>query len=439
MNGSRVFPLASARAPRFALPLALAFCVALAACGGGGGGSGGGGSSDSATAPPSTSAGNAPPSSAPGNPTSSFGPKSTTSNVVTVRVDASPTFTRNLLTTSVTVCVPGTSTCATIDNIQVDTGSQGLRVLASALPAGFALPAVMAGSGTAPAGECAVFGTGYTWGAVRRADVKLAAEVASSLPIQVIADPSVPADAPSACINSSSGFAMSDTSSLRVNGILGVGLFNADCGSGCVTKPLSPWYYACDSGTCTASTQPLEQQVRNPVAAFATDNNGVIIELPALSDSGAASVTGTLTFGIGTQDDNALGAATILRADTRTGYVTTLTSDGTVYAQSYLDSGSNGLFFWSRTLARCGLWFCPASPQSLSATIKGTDGVSASTSFSVANAQTLFNTGNWAFNNIAGYSGNMFGWGLPFFFGRRVFTAIEAQATPAGAGPYYAI
>ena len=34
---------------------------------------------------------------------------------------------------SVTVCVPGTSTCQTIPNIAVDTGSMGLRVLKSAL------------------------------------------------------------------------------------------------------------------------------------------------------------------------------------------------------------------------------------------------------------------------------------------------------------------
>ena len=57
---------------------------------------------------------------------------------------------------------------------------------------------VTAGSGTNPAGECLVFGSGYTWGAVRSADVKLAGEVASSLPVQIIADPSVPATPPTA-------------------------------------------------------------------------------------------------------------------------------------------------------------------------------------------------------------------------------------------------
>jgi hypothetical protein len=32
----------------------------------------------------------------------------------------------------------------------------------------------------------------------------------------------------------------------------------------------------------------------------------------------------------------------------------------------------------------------------------------------------------------------VFDWGLPFFFGRKVFTAIDSRATPAGIGPYYA-
>jgi len=28
--------------------------------------------------------------------------------------------------------------------------------------------------------------------------------------------------------------------------------------------------------------------------------------------------------------------------------------------------------------------------------------------------------------------------GMPYFFGRNVFTAIENQPTPAGNGPYFA-
>lgn len=449
--------LPSARASRVMLWSALAVCALLAACGGGGGSSSdsaGNGNSGAGSSPASAAA----PASAASAPTGSTGnsgptppisvPQSTTANVVPVSVSSSATFTRNMLMASVTVCVPGTNNCTTVNNVQVDTGSQGLRLLASALPAGFALPAVAAGtagSGSAtasPAGECAVFGTGYTWGAVRLADVQLAGETAASLPIQVIADPAVPA-APSSC--SGSGLAMNTATALRSNGILGVGLFNADCGANCVNRALSPWYYACTSGTggtsatCTATTQPLAQQVANPVAAFATDNNGVVIELPAIGDSGSAAVNGTLTFGIGTQANNVLGGATVLRANTSSGFVTTTTSDGTVYSQSYLDSGSNGFFFWSPTLTRCGAWYCPGSPQALSATIQGTDGMTTPAAFSVANEQTLVATGNWAFDNLAGYNGTMFGWGLSFFYGRRIFTAIEAQVTPAGPGPFFAL
>lgn len=427
---------ARTRGAALACAFGLVLSAALAACGGGGG------AGTAASASPATAASAANPSAAAqpaSTPASTTGgttvPQSTTPNVHVVQVAATPTSTRNMLTTSVTVCVPGTATCATIGNVQVDTGSQGLRLLASALPAGLNLPAVTAGSGADIAGECAGFGTGYTWGAVRRADVRLAGEVAPALAIQVIADPAVPTT-PSAC--QSRGLAMMTLTTLRANGILGVGPFNADCGASCVNQASGAWYYTCPSGNCTASAQPLAQQVRNPVAAFATDNNGVVLDLPAVADSGASSVTGSLIFGIGSQPNNTLGGAKVLRANTATGFVSTTTSDGSVYAQSYLDSGSNGLFFANPTLTRCGVWYCPSSPQSLSATIKGVDGATAPAALSIASALSLFSSGNWAFANLAGYNSRAFGWGLPFFFGKRVFTAIEAQATPAGAGPYFA-
>jgi hypothetical protein len=402
----------------------------LAACGGGSGGNAN--TSASSAAASASGAASTPLADAPASNAAAI-PQSSTPNVQPIAVTAAPGLTRNMLTTSVTVCEPGTSNCATIDNIQVDTGSQGLRILASALPASLQLAALPSGGGTA--GECAVFGGGYTWGAVRSADVRMAGQLAASLPIQLIADPTVPT-VPSDCAGS--GLAMQTNARLRSNGILGVGLFAADCGSACANAALPRWYYSCAAGgACQASAQPLAQQVTNPVSEFALDNNGVVIDLPAIADTGAPSVAGSLIFGIGTQADNVLGSATVLRANSQSGYVTTV-SGGRTYSQSYLDSGSNALFIANAGLPECGLWYCPAATLSATASIAGTDGATSTVAYSIGNSTTLFNSANNAFDNLAGITSNSFGWGLPFFFGRRIYTAIESRLTSSGTGPYYA-
>ncbi|MDT8836092.1 DUF3443 domain-containing protein [Paraburkholderia fungorum] len=419
----------------------LLLSAALAGCGGGGGSS----STDSsqagtaspasspAAAPSGASSGASAPSAAPNAGTGTNVPQSNTPNVQPIAVTTAPGLTRNMLTTSVTVCQPGTSNCATIDNIQVDTGSQGLRILVSALPASLPLAAVSSGGGLS--GECAVFGGGYAWGSVRSADVRMAGQLAASIPIQLIADPALPT-VPSGCAGS--GPSMLSVASLRANGILGVGLFAADCGSGCVNTALPRWYYSCDSsGACVATTQALAQQVTNPVSQFPLDNNGVVIDLPAIADAGAANVSGSMIFGIGTQANNTLGGASVLKANPQTGYVAT-SSAGQTYALSYIDSGSNALFLRNTQLPQCGYWYCPGSTQTASASIVGTDGASHTVSFAIGNSRALFASANNAFNNLAGIASNSFGWGLPFFFGRRVYTAIASRATSAGPGPYYA-
>ncbi|WP_153099771.1 DUF3443 domain-containing protein [Paraburkholderia hayleyella] len=418
--------------------LLLFVCATLAACGGGGGGGDGGSGNN---VPPVTQQPN-PPTPPSSNLTSNEDPATTSPlpvtqsnipNVQPISVTTMPGLVRNMLTTSVTLCVPGTSECATIDNIQVDTGSQGLRILNSALPASLqALPSIASGSGTS--GQCAVFGSGYTWGAVRSADIRLAGHIAPGASIQIIADPTVPT-VPTDCANA--GLSMQTASNLRANGILGVGLFTADCGINCTVSPMPRWYYSCNAaGNCTPSTQPLAQQVTNPVSLFSADNNGVVIDLPAITDGGTPSVSGSMIFGIGTQANNGLGNAKVFKANQQSGYIRTA-MDGNVY-NSFLDSGSNGLFFPNPALPRCGLWYCPPDTSDLSATISGSDGTNSSLTFSVSNAQTLFSTSNYAFSDLAGPSANSVNWGLPFFYGRRIFTAIETASTPAGAGPYFA-
>ena len=99
------------------------------------------------------------------------------------------------------VCAPGSTTnCQTIDHIQVDTGSYGLRILAPVLTV--SLPVVTLSSGSSLV-ECTQFLDGYSWGPVSLADVKIAGETAGSVPIQVIGDSRF-TTVPAACSNTGS-------------------------------------------------------------------------------------------------------------------------------------------------------------------------------------------------------------------------------------------
>ena len=342
--------------------------------------------------------------------------------------------------TSVIVCVPSTSNCQTISGILVDTGSYGLRLLSSAGGGALtlSLPQQTAAGGN-PVGECAPFVDGFTWGPVQAADIKMAGEVASNVPVQII-DPTFSA-VPSTC--TSFGVTETDTlQTLGTNGILGVGPFAQDCGGSCdQTGSANPGlYYQCASTSCSVIAEPLAQQVQNPVALFATDNNGVIIELPSLS-SPAASLNGSMVFGIGTESNNALGSAAVFPVDNNGEFSTTF--KGQPYP-AFVDSGSNAFFYLDEALTGLTVcsgatgFYCPASTASLSAT---TDSGSATSnvSFTIANADTLFgNQTAFVFNSLGGPNPGTFDWGLPFFFGRNVFNAIDGKSTPAGSGPYWA-
>jgi len=405
------------------LAIALFACFALIQ--GCGGGSGGGAASAPAAATPS---GNVIAAAA--------------ANVHPISVDAGLGGNVNLAFASVTLCAPGSSSnCQTIDNIVIDTGSAGLRILSSALSASLALTQQTDATGK-PVVECAHFVDGYTWGPVKLVDLKLAGEQANSLPMQVVGDPSFP-NVPVRC--AATGPSKNSAATMRANGILGVSGFRQDCGSGCTQTNNLGIYYTCASSVCQQTPVPLAQQVQNPVSLFAVDNNGVIIQLPAVPAAGAARVSGSLVFGIGTQANNGLGAATVVGVDPSSGNFTTLYG-GNSYSASFIDSGSNGLFFQdsipvcASTTAAPG-FYCPASTVNGSAVIQGTNGASAAVNFSIANAVTLLsgNPGFAAFVNLgAPFNANSFDWGLPFFYGRSVYTAIEGASTPGGTGPYVA-
>jgi Protein of unknown function (DUF3443) len=420
--------LVTARTPAAAVTRTLragmcaALCLSVLSCGGGGGG----GSSLS-----------------PGNPAP------TGSNVVSVVVDSGPANnTVNTLYTTVTVCVPGSTTnCQTIDHIQVDTQSVGLRVMASVLT--LALPGQAATGGNSLA-ECAVFADGFSWGPIALADVQISGESASSVPIQVLGDSAFTA-VPSDC--SGQGTEEDTVMAFGANGILGIGFFAQDCGPACASVAEPTSYYSCTTTLCQATTVPLNDQVQSPVSLFAADNNGTIIQLPSVASQGALTLTGSLIFGIDTQSNNASGSETVLTVAGSAGAGQILPGNLTVVyggqslIQSFIDSGSNGLYFDDSNIAQCtesGLagFYCPASALSLTAMLQGINAVSASVDFGVDSAETL-GTNNPTFVVLPTLAGtnpltDSFDFGLAFYYGRRVATAMESQTTSVGMGPYVA-
>ena len=398
----------------------LSVSVLLAACGGGGGDSG----SSSVSSSSSGSGSNSTPV------------VSTASNTVPITVGPGAQNFVNIPNVSVTVCAPGTNTCQTINNIQLDTGSYGLRLASDAATQILGSLPVAQSTSNGQLAECTQFADGFTWGTVRTADVKIGGETASGIPIQVVGDlpdSTVPLNG---CINGSNE---STSRQLGANGILGVGVAATDCGVDCTNAATSN-YYSCPNGTnCSAIAVPLAQQVVNPVTKFSVDNNGVIVQLPAVATS-AASATGTLVFGIGTQSNNALTGVTSYRTTDFGNLIGTYKGSSVT---TIVDSGSNGLFFTDSSLPTCTSTFtdfyCPASAQALSATVTGVNGVTTGTvNFTVLNAQTLAASGtNYALNGLAGSIGSfptLFDFGLPFFFGRNVYFGINSN----GNSPFIA-
>lgn len=360
----------------------------------------------------------------------SGGGTGTTTNVLSVSVGTqSACADVNVPCASVTVCVPNTSDCETIDGIDVDTGSFGLRIFSNVL----ALPLPNVGT---DAGECAFFGSMTTWGGVVYADVKIAGEPTVTVPIQVI-DPSY---AGQTTTSNPCKVPVASYPSAGFNGLLGVGLGQYDCGSPCMTSTTPGQYFSCLLNTCTGTTESLSTQVANPVFLFPTDNNGAVFSWPSPPAQGTAALSGTLTFGIGTEADNEPSGVTVYETDANLDFTTVF--QGHTYSQSFIDSGSNAYFFPNvQSIATCpsggSTWYCPTSPLLETATNEGTNGSSGSVSFTIGDAGT-FSVSNAVLPELGAPLAGAFDWGLPFFYGRTIYLGYENLQTPLGTGPFWA-
>jgi hypothetical protein len=419
---------------RWLVPVAVLSAALLCACGGGGGGGGSSSGGSTATTPTQPA---------------------TLANTVPIVIDAGPAaltnagaIAANQLFVTITVCTPGSTTaCKSIDHVQVDTGSTGLRLISSVLGTAVPTPVIDATSGR-PLLECVQFADGYSFGSVGALDVTIGPRTIPSLSTQVIGDPAA-GNAPSGCI---SGPAENTVAAFGSNGILGIGNFIQDCGPACANRAVAGFYYVCPASGgaagCTATAVAVARQITNPVSLLTADNNGVVVQLPAVAEPGTTLVNGSLLFGVGTQTDNALGSARVFQLSTSGTFTTTF--NGASITGSFIDSGSNAYFFASsiRVCPDATFFYCPVTSGgatttvSQTATINGTNGVNATITFNVANADTLFASSNTAFPSLGGPNGSLingtsgaFDFGLPFFFGRSVYVIIEGNTVAGVTAP----
>jgi hypothetical protein len=407
----------------------------------------------------------------------------------------------NMLFADVTVCVPGglrsdPRQCTTIDHVLVDTGSVGLRVLASKVTS-LNLPPITV-SASVNVWQCFPFVIGGLWGSIAGADVWLGQQVtAAPVAVQVIDDLS--ALAPTADCKTVTDSTpqqsniLATAGQLGANGILGIGSTTLDCGFYCdqgtyhvsASDPpgSSALYYACpvgatDSRSCNLTPISPALQVFNPVAKLpAPYNNGVLLKMPAIpaNNPGAQTAKGELILGI---DVNNLPPNRVdLGTDTsRISYLSIKTLyKGQTFENSYLDTGTNGMFFHDASITACDLtqaatltvlsyWYCPATTLTgLTAILSDGDRMPpanptdpvrppnppVAVAFQIANYARLSLTNNTAFSDLAGAvnaSGpantyvadtQTFAWGLPFFYGKQVYMSIWQQPGSPD-GPWYA-
>jgi hypothetical protein len=391
----------------------------------------------------------------------------------------------NGIYTTVTVCEPSSpTTCATIPDVLVDTGSVGLRVLSANAyntttqvgSLSLAWPTDTISNVKYNLYDCAEYGDGsYTYGPVVLANVQIGGETATQVPTSaggtagtgipinvILAGGSAPTGA-----QCTKGGGPSDNSYevLGANGILGVGHNPQDCSIGNVnyctssTTEITPYpYIGCPtSGSCIYLEVPLYYQVWNPVAAFPVDNTGVMFSLPSIPAAGQATATGTLTFGINTESNNQITTQTVYELDAYGNFASSIfngvTYNSTNSGGTFLDSGSNFLYIsdagtltsWlGTTVSLCGGstytdFYCPSSALSVPLKVTGSNSTSSTVTLSLENASTLLGASPsfaaWDDLGIATCtascttSTDYWDLGLPFFYGLPIFVGISGGTT----------
>jgi hypothetical protein len=345
--------------------------------------------------------------------------------------------------TNVKVCAPGSTTnCQIFDHIIVDSGSDGMRLVASSVKSALlhAMPTVTTGTARAQrvVTECEVYVSSYTYGPLKTADVYIAGKIVKGFPIQMIGAPGFPV--PAACSNQGPGFTETDNeTSFDGNGLIGVAFSLSDTGM---------FFNCLSTGTgCTENTT--YPGIPNLTTKFSSDNNGVVISLPSIPLSGSASpVMGALIFGVGTQTNNTPPAGTIPLFNDPSQGIFNIHAGGHT-AQAYIDSGTNDLVIagpWA-ICSDATQYYCPANNTPISMGLYSISGTvpQFNIGFTIGNADNLMGEGDVAYNDIAEVASSQssltgtFALGLATFFGRTEYFVFNGQSSKLGVGPINAM
>ena len=232
------------------------------------------------------------------------------------------------------------------------------------------------------------------------------------------------------------------------NGILGVGLFTQDCGATCASSANNGRYYRLQRNELQRDDRPPFQPGPEPRGAPPPGQQRRDRAAPERCPRRDA---------LGRRrphprDRHPVEQRAAFRGDGLFGQSTTgnfTTQFGGRTYSSFIDSGSNGLFFTppaasASQLPNCpspnAVWFCPPSTLSLLATNTGASGApSGVVPFNIGNLSDLVaNSFFRVFVEVGGTFPGNFDWGLPFFFGRTVVVGYEGKASSLGNGPYWA-
>ena len=177
-----------------------------------------------------------------------------------------------------------------------------------------------------------------------------------------------------------------------------------------------------------------------------------MITLPTVNSSGSVGILGQLIFGIGTHltsnistniASNVIPIGTnIYQEDPNGNFTTNFTTSYSSYNSgpqntSYLDSGSIALYFYDPDIPQDSQGFYNSNfPITINGTNPSSTHGSVTIPISIANADLFVVGGNYIVAaNIGGAGTNgTFDWGLPFFYGRTVFTGISGSYAPTQSG-----